>query len=86
MKFIYTKGFQKSFEKLSPKQQSQVENTLKKFALDPLNIMLKNHALHGKLTGFRAIKAANDLRIVFREEQGYIFVVLINVGTHNQIY
>jgi mRNA-degrading endonuclease YafQ of YafQ-DinJ toxin-antitoxin module len=39
-----------------------------------------------KLKGLRAFSAAFDLRVVYREEGGSITIILIDVGTHNQVY
>jgi len=48
--------------------------------------VLKNHALAGKLRGLRAISAGYDLRIVYEEEGGHATVLLLNTGTHDEVY
>ncbi len=35
---------------------------------------------------FRAFSAAWDLRVIYREEGGFITIVLIDTGTHSQVY
>ena len=86
MKIKLEKSYLKEFAKLKPNQQKKVLNRLQIFKQNPFDPILKNHALHGKLNGFRSITAGGDLRIIFREEDDYVVVIFIHVGTHNQVY
>lgn len=86
MKISYSKQYLKQFEKL-PKQSKQAAiNAIAVFVENPNAPELRNHALKGKLTGHRSIDAGFDLRLIFREEGGYVFVTFAMVGTHNQLY
>jgi addiction module RelE/StbE family toxin len=86
VKIRYQKSFSKDFAKLSPKQKSQVEKRIQEFIQNPFNPILKNHALHGKMITERSISAGGNLRIIFREEDDYIVVIFIHVGSHNKVY
>ncbi len=52
----------------------------------PFPPVLRNHGLTGKLRGLRAISAGYDLRIVYEEEGGHACVLLLNTGTHDEVY
>jgi len=86
MRVSYYKKFTKHFEKLTPKLQSKTIETVELFRKNPYNISLKNHALKGKMNGKRAISVTGDIRIVFEEYDGYVLVVMLDVGTHDQVY
>jgi mRNA-degrading endonuclease YafQ of YafQ-DinJ toxin-antitoxin module len=34
----------------------------------------------------RAFSAAWDLRMIYREEGGFITIILLDAGTHHQVY
>jgi mRNA-degrading endonuclease YafQ of YafQ-DinJ toxin-antitoxin module len=52
----------------------------------PFPPTLKNHGLTGKLRGLRAISAGYDLRVVYEEEGGHATVLLLNTGSHDEVY
>jgi addiction module RelE/StbE family toxin len=56
------------------------------FKENPFSAKLRNHPLKGKYKDHRAFSAANDLRIIYREEGGHIVIIMIDVGSHNQVY
>lgn len=86
MKIKFRKSFVKQYSKLSLKQRYFVDAALKLFEANPNDIKLKNHALKEELKGYRAISAAFDVRLVFKVEGDYVYVEMIAVGTHNQVY
>ncbi len=51
---------------------------------------LKTHALSGALAGFYASSCGYDCRIVFSivedKKSGIEKIVLVNVGTHDEVY
>ena len=81
-----TRRFDKAFAKLSENDQKRVEVALGRFVTDPFHPALRDHSLVGKLSGLRAISAGYDLRIIYQEDRGHVTVVLINVGTHDEVY
>ncbi len=38
------------------------------------------------MKGLRAFSAGYDLRIIYRDEGGFITITLLDVGSHNQVY
>ncbi len=81
-----TRRFDKAFARLADRDQRRVESALKQFMDQPFHPELRNHALTGNLRGLRAISAGYDLRIVYEEEGGHVRVLLLNVGTHDEVY
>lgn len=86
MKIRYHKKFEKRFKKLSPSLKDKTVLAIKKFTKNPFDKTLDNHLLTGRLEGKRAFKVTGDLRIVFEEYDDYVLVVMIDVGTHPQVY
>jgi len=86
MKVDYHKGFKKEFKKLRVGEKKRVMEALMLFKNTPYDPCLKNHALKGEKKGRRAIWAGGDLRIVFKEYNDYVFVLFLQVGSHNQVY
>lgn len=81
-----TRHFDKAFAKLAQRDQRRVEAALALFMDQPFHPALRNHALSGKLRGLRAISAGYDLRIVYEEEGGHAYVLLLNTGSHDEVY
>lgn len=86
MNIEYGKKFVKQFDRMGKRDQKSVRDAVAKFTQDPFDPSLKNHKLHGKLAGSRSISAGYDLRIIFKEEGGYVRVLMLAVGNHNNVY
>lgn len=86
MEVTFTKPFKKAYFKLSAKERLRVDKALVLFVEDRTNPTLRNHALKGNMDGRFSFSAAHDLRIVYREEDEFLYVFLIDVGSHNQVY
>lgn len=57
---------------------------LRRFAVDPMDPLLRTYKLKGELEGCWAFSVDQDLRILFRWEGEEAF--LVNLGTHNEVY
>lgn len=55
------------------------------FQYNPTNPLLKDHALIGKKIGLRAFSVTGDIRIVYKKTSD-IEVLLLDIGSHNQVY
>ncbi len=86
MQINYTKKFQKAFLKLDNKHRAKVLNIIQIFQENPLSQILRNHPLKGSMLGQSAISVTGDLRIIFEEHQEYTLVLMLDLGTHNQVY
>lgn len=59
------------------------------FEKDPYNRRLRNHALKGKLAGFRSINVTGDWRALYtvkNDGKGGQIAVFETLGTHSQLY
>ncbi len=86
MEIRRSKSFLKSFASLGPHQQEQIESAVVRFVEDRSDPILRNHRLKGKMRNFYSISAAWDLRIIYQEKGNFLTVILVDVGTHNQVY
>jgi addiction module RelE/StbE family toxin len=86
MKIHYHHNFKKAYARLDTKLQDKVDLALEVFHANPKDRVLDNHALRGDLEGKRAIRVTWDVRIVFEEFDDYAEVMLVDVGSHNQVY
>lgn len=82
-----SKPFLKTLNRLSKKNselRSTFKDTLEKLIEDPFTPSLKTHKLKGRLKDFFACTISFDLRLVFKIEKDAI--VLIDVGSHDEVY
>lgn len=72
-------------ERISPNELlvEQFRDSLELFIEDK-NESLDDHALRGKLTGKRAFSVADDIRVIYLEQNDTI--VLLDIGNHDQVY
>ena len=57
---------------------------LRRFATDPMDVLLRTHKLKGDLEAYWAFSVDDDLRVVFRWDDDRAF--LVNLGSHDQVY
>jgi mRNA interferase YafQ len=92
MQVLWSNGFTRSFKKITkrnPQLKERIAEVLVLLADDPFNPSLKSHKLTGNLAGLWACSVAYDCRIVFEfseEEALEVFILLVNVGTHDDVY
>jgi len=85
MQFDINKKFQKSYTKLSSREQRRVDEAILLFLRNPESRKLRLHELKGELSGVWSINVGGDLRIHF-EYTSENSILLINIGTHSQLY
>lgn len=87
MRAFFTKSFKKAYSKRVSYHKNLVSRFEERYDLfeeNPTNPTLKDHALSGKLEGFRAFSITGDIRVVY-----YIYdnvAYFVDIGTHNQVY
>lgn len=86
MNVIAHRKFLKAYGKLNLEQQSAIDEALLQFGENRYDPTLHDHPLKGKMKGLRAFSAGFDLRVIYREEGDFITVILLDGGTHNQVY
>lgn len=70
--------------------QARIEERLTLLAVDPFDPQLQTHKLKGKLAGAWACSVEYDCRIVFNFvrnlESGEEEILLMDIGTHDEVY
>ena len=71
-----------------PQASRDLQSALELLAVDCFHPRLKTHKLKGELDGSWACSAGYDLRIVFNfvEYEGSEAILLLTVGTHEEVY
>lgn len=88
MKISTHDSFEKAYSKRIKNNSKLVTKTKERIALfeiDPSNSILKDHALSGAKKGLRAFSITGDYRVVYKL-QSNTESILIDIGTHNQVY
>ena len=92
-KVILTSKFKRSLKKFVQRNavlQGQVEKTLLQMAEDVFAPSLMTHRLKGEFDGLRACSCGYDCRIIFSLEKNKETqeeeIVLLNIGSHDEVY
>ncbi|MEA5595165.1 type II toxin-antitoxin system mRNA interferase toxin, RelE/StbE family [Rivularia sp. UHCC 0363] len=90
---VFASSFKRAFKRLikrQPELKEQIEERLALLANDPFEPLLQTHELKGKLSGAWACSVEYDCRIVFNfvenENSGEEEILLIDIGTHDEVY
>lgn len=78
----------KRFAKKQPRSLSQLRETLALLEADAFDPRLRTHKLKGEMSGSWACSAGYDLSIVFDfvQQGGMEAVLLLSLGTHDEVY
>ena len=78
----------KKILKKHPQASQDLQSALELLAADCFHPRLKTHKLKGELKGSWACSAGYDLRIVFNfvEYEGREAILLLTLGTHEEVY
>lgn len=90
---VFASSFKRAFKRLikrQPELKEQIEERLTLLANEPFEPLLQTHKLKGKLSGAWSCSVEYDCRIVFKfvenkdcEEEE---ILLIDIGTHDEVY
>ncbi len=90
---VLTPHFKRAYRKFVRRDtylQERVEETLEQMEIDVFVDYLSTHKLSGYLYGLQACSCGYDCRIVFSiekdKETGKELIVLLNIGTHDEVY
>ena len=93
IKIVWSSGFKRSFKKIvrkNPQLKDRITEVLILLADDPFTPSLKSHRLGGKLAGLWSCSVAYDCRVIFSlsedEEILEIFILLVNIGSHDEVH
>lgn len=89
---VLASSFKRAFKRVvkrQPELQARIEERLTLLAAEPFDPQLQTHKLKGKLSGAWACLVEYDCRIVFNFvglESGEEEILLIDIGTHDEVY
>jgi mRNA interferase YafQ len=90
---VLTPKFRRAFRKFVKRNsdlQQRIEDTLQQMETDVFAPSLGTHKLSGKLDGLQSCSCGYDCRIVFSVEQDIEadneVIVLLDIGTHDEVY
>jgi len=87
MKTYFTKTFKKHYLKRiysSKNLDLHFEERYKMFTNNSKDPILRDHALGGKMKGFRSFSITGDIRVVYYISENIAYFV--DIGSHNQVY
>lgn len=80
----------RKFTRFNPDLQIRMEQTIKMMENDLFSALLGTHKLSGKLSGLLSCSCGYDCRIVFSLSTDSItgeqIIILLDVGTHDEVY
>ena len=92
-KIVISSKFKRAFRKFvrrNKQLQTRIEKTITQLSDDIFNPSLGTHKLEGKLAGLLSCSCGYDCRIVFAietdEESNETIIVLLDIGTHDEVY
>ena len=92
-KLVLTSRFKRSLRKFikhDQNLQARIEETLRQMEIDLFAANLATHQLKGEFYGLRACSCGYGCRIIFSiekdDETGEEIVVLLNIGSHDDVY
>lgn len=93
MTLVWDNSFRRAFKRLvrkNPQLQEKVFEVLELLEVAPFAPTLKSHKLRGNLEGLWACWVEYDCRIVFSfttdEVSGEELIILIDIGSHDEVY
>jgi len=86
MEIIYSKYFVKRYKKLPQNIQKKFKERLGLFIGDDDNGLLNIHSLRGEFTGKYSFNVNADYRVIYDYNKNDEIAVLIDIGTHSELY
>lgn len=89
IKIDLSRDFEKELKKSPLKIKIAFRQRLNLFAENQFHPLLNNHALTGKLSGYRSINITGDWRAIYSEvidKDGEKLIIFELLGTHSQLY
>ncbi|QSJ14519.1 type II toxin-antitoxin system YafQ family toxin [Nostoc sp. UHCC 0702] len=90
---VLTPKFKRAFRKFvkqNAELQQRIEETLQQMEADVFAPALGTHKLRGKLDGLQSCSCGYDCRVVFSieldAETNSEVIVLLDIGTHDEVY
>ena len=81
----FKRGFDKRTRRLPHPIRKALADRLRIFVESPHHPLLNNHALSGKLRGYRSINITGDWRVIY-QPIGTDAALLVDADTHHNLY
>ncbi len=87
-----TKDFERSFKKLKQAGLSKNKRNILESVIDIIALgqkpseKYKDHQLKGELRFFRECHIFNDLLVIYKIEKDELILVLVDIGSHAQLF
>ena len=88
MKVRFSPNFYRQYKKADVRIQNSIDEKLRIFRKNPIDLELKNHTLQEPYQDRRSIDITNDYRAHYREiKEGMETVAyFVSLGTHEELY
>ncbi|MBK8341558.1 MAG: type II toxin-antitoxin system mRNA interferase toxin, RelE/StbE family [Flavobacteriales bacterium] len=89
MDLVWDAGFKRSYKKRiapDPNLKKRFWDAVEQFTGDPFATPLKTHRLTGKLSGYWAFSVDEDCRVLFLFIKGNKKALLLDIGSHDEVY
>lgn len=89
MKLIWTKAFIRKYAKWEKKHSNlstKARERLSLFSVEPFHRSLRTHALVNELDGYWSFSINYKYRVVFSFNEDKTEAVLLNIGSHDEVY
>jgi addiction module RelE/StbE family toxin len=89
IKIVWDRGFKSIFNKWKKKHPDLYpvfQKQVLAFQEEPYNTQLKTHNLKGSLKGYSAFSINYTYRVVFKFTSDRSKAILIDIGTHDEVY
>jgi addiction module RelE/StbE family toxin len=90
---VWDKSFTRAFKRRTRKNsdlKEKIYSVIEQLVENPFHRGLAAHKLHGELDGLWSCSVEYDCRIIFaiveEKEQGIEYIVLVDIGTHDEVY
>jgi addiction module RelE/StbE family toxin len=86
---VWTAAFTRSAERFvqqHPELRAKLAAVLRDLESDPFQPHLKYHPLSGRLKGFQAVSVTYSYRIVLALEIADKELILLDIGSHDEVY
>lgn len=89
--FVWENSFLRAFKKVTKHNlllKEKITATLETMVENPYDVKLRTHKLHGNLMNLLSASIDYDFRIIFsiREINDVPSIILIDIGTHDEVY
>lgn len=89
-KIIYSSQYKKAYKKIKRSGRydlSRLEEVINFLQLDKeLPPKYQNHKLKGSLHGRYECHIYNDLLLIYRKDKNRLLLLILNLGTHSQLF